>query len=360
MNQDPSIDDRMTANGYVRCGGCGGFLPAGAICGYCLQQQQAANAAPRPKPQVAPAKPWRTGLTLSLLALVVCGVGVAAVFAVKGAGKMGHFSGKAGNSTLASLGAPGSDGSDTMAVKSDDRVMAALNEGNPEAALSAMSASSSPPAGTMQATSTPDVPTMQTKPTESTPTMQQAAGMPDDIRRWLEHLQKVEQARTALAASQLTDSVRTLTGLQAGDITHAGDESSDDKATETRKQNERAQRVGGDMQTMQQAWRTLLNAFDSVPAPAECASIKSNYDQVISQTGSMIMEIVGHIKSASNDPQSAISALTAMQGTSKSKIDVPARASDKGVENVCRKYDTVKWFDIASDVGGGTMSQLGF
>jgi hypothetical protein len=187
-------------------------------------------------------------------------------------------------------------------------------------------------------------------------------GMPDDVRRWLEHLQKIEQARVALAANQLTGAVKTLTSLQAGDMSWAMGDGDDDNSQDAvkRKQNERAQKVGGDMQSMQTAWRTLSNAFNAVPPPAECAGIKSNYDQVIGQTGSMILDIVAQLQSASNDPQSAVAALTAMQGQSKSKIDVPARAADQGVANVCRRYDTVKWFDIQSDVGAGTMSQLGF
>jgi hypothetical protein len=74
----------------------------------------------------------------------------------------------------------------------------------------------------------------------------------------------------------------------------------------------------------------------------------------------MILDIVSQIRASANDPQGAVSALTAMQGRSKSQIDVPARATDSNVASICRKYDVVKWFDIQGDVGSGTMSQLGF
>jgi len=214
----------------------------------------------------------------------------------------------------------------------------------------------------MQAVQAPQTPTMQNGPASTPATLEaQPKGMPDNVRNWLEHLRKTEQARITLATAQLEQSVKTLTGLQAGDMTHAmDDDGSDSVSAEKAKENDRAQKVGGDMATMEQAWKTLLSAFDSVPAPAECVGIKANYDQVVGQTGIMILDIVSKINSASSDPQGALAALTAMQGTSKSKIDVPARAADSGVSDVCKRYDTVKWFDIQSDVGSGTMSQLGF
>jgi hypothetical protein len=241
--------------------------------------------------------------------------------------------------------------------------MNALASGNAEQALSVLQSSGSTAPATLQASgSSEPAPVMQNTAPAPTPILEATkGGMPDDVRRWLEHLQRIEQTRINLAAGQIQEAVKTLTGLKADDMTHAmDDEDNNSRDAEEKKQKARAQRVGGDMASMQTAWRTLLATFDSVPAPAECVGIKSNYDSVIGQTGVMIMDIVGQIKSASNDPQAAVQALTAMQGTSSSKIDVPARAADQGVNGVCKRYDTPKWFDIQSDVGSGAMARLGF
>lgn len=351
----------MTANGYVRCGGCGGFLPAGAICGYCLQQQQMAQSRMvTPTPAAKPARPGRVLAMIAVCAIAVCGVGLAAVFAARGAIHSANLTRQGpGSSALAGLDASGNGGESTLASGSNNKLIAALNSGDTQQALSVLQSAPAPTPPVTQSTSTP-APAITPSTTSQAPITESAAGMPDNVRRWLEHLQKIEQARISLSAGQLQDAVKTLAGLQAGDMTHAlDDEGNDSKEAEQRKQNDRAQHVGGDMASMQQAWRTLLNAFDSVQAPAECAAIKTNYDQVIGQTGTMILNIVGQIKNASNDPQAALSALTAMQGQSKTKIDVPARAADQGVSSVCKHYDTVKWFDIQSDVGSGVMSQLG-
>ncbi|HVT11037.1 MAG TPA: hypothetical protein VHE55_02115 [Fimbriimonadaceae bacterium] len=363
----------MVANGYVRCSGCGGYLPAGAICGYCLQKQQAAAAPPQAMAKPRAVRPARHILTIALMSLAVCAVGLGSIFVIRSVGKMAHNGAPSGS--LAGL-TKQADESSTLDSTANQKVISALNSGNPQQALTEMQATgSTPPAPVMQASGSEAPPVMQTAPQQQQPPaslqttpppakpMLEAGstGMPNDVRKWLEHLQRIEQARLSLAATQLKNAVSTLVSLQAGDISHGMDEDGNDSVdTERRKQNDRAQAVGGNMATMQQAWKSLLTAFDSVPAPAECQSIKDNYDQVIGQTGSMILDIVGQIKSAANDPQAAVTALTAMQGTSKSRIDVPARASDAGVAKVCKHYDVVKWFDIQSDVGSGTMSQLGF
>gem|GEM_PF-5874181 len=352
----------MTANGYVRCGGCGGYLPAGAICGYCLQRQNmAVLQQPAPRPRSKP-RPLRTAVTLALCALAVCGVGLAAVFAVRTVAKVGPLASRTSSSALSGLTAQAEDGgSDALASGSNQQLVQALSSGNTQQALAAMQATGSTGTPTLETSQPASTPTMQSSPSSTPSTLETGKGMPDNVRNWLEHLHKTEEARITLATAQLQEAIKTLGGLQAGDITHAMDDGSDDtQATEKAKENQRAQKVGGDMASMEQAWKTLLSAFDSVPAPAECVGIKANYDQVVGQTGIMILDIVSKINSASNDPQGALAALTAMQGTSKAKIDVPARAADAGVGDVCKRYDTVKWFDIESDVGSGTMSQLGF
>jgi hypothetical protein len=364
MSLDPNIDDRMTVNGYVRCGGCGGYLPAGAICGYCLDQQRAA-ASQRAAAQPRPAKPLRALLSIAFFAAIACDVGFAALTALKGVAK--HAAPLSGSSAalqkLTGL-STGSDGSslNSLTSRGNPDVMAALSSGNSQQALSLMQATGSNSAPTMQtAPPTQPPPTMQAQSAPATPILESAKGMPDDVRNWLEHLHRTEDTRIALAATQLQDAVKTLVGLQAGDITHGlDDEDNSSQEAEKKKHDERAQGVGNNIGNMQQAWKTLLSAFDSVPTPAECVAAKRNYDQVISQTGSMIMDIVAQIRASTKDPQAAVSALTAMQGKSKSQIDVPARATDQNVATICRRYDVTKWFDIQGDVGGGSMSQLGF
>lgn len=360
--QNPNIDDEMTANGYVQCGGCGGYLPAGAICGYCLQRQQGvtpAMAAPAAAVRPKRTKPFKAIASLTLCAIAVCAIGAGAVIAARAVSK--------GSASTMRSGPASNNGSASLTSGANQEVINALSSGDTQQALSAMAAASSPPPPSTlaaPAAETPQTPVMQqgsTPPPAATLAVEKA-GMPDDVRNWLEHLNRIEQTRVGLAASQIQNAMRTLATLQSGDLAWAmdGDEEDSNADATRKKQQERAQRVGNDMQSLQTAWRTLSTAFNSVPPPAECVGIKANYDQVINQTGNMMVDIIGQLQNASKDPQAAISALTAMQGQSKSRIDVPARAADQGVGSICRKYDVTKWFDIQGDVGSGAMAQVGF
>lgn len=255
---------------------------------------------------------------------------------------------------------PAVAGSPTLSHQQADAVVAALGSGNAQQALNALSSVGSEPTAVLPSGESVGVPVTQVSSADPTPVLSSGTGeMPADVRNWLEHLRKIESARIALASGEVQDAAQVLMGLQSSDLTRALDEDADSQEDERRTALERAGKVAGDMATMRQAWRTLQTAFDSVPAPAECASIQRSYDQVIGETGAMIVEIVGAMRSASDDPQAAVKALTAMQGQSKARIDVPARMSDQGVDQLCRKYGAVKWFDIQNDIGSGVMGRLG-
>jgi hypothetical protein len=119
-------------------------------------------------------------------------------------------------------------------------------------------------------------------------------------------------------------------------------------------------RVVGSASNMTSDWHRLIQAFGAWPAPSECAGLKENYDQVLSETGNMIEEIVSVVSNIGEDPMSAIGKLEQMRGKSSSRIDARAKQVDDGVADLCRKYDTPKWFEVKSDFGGGSLSSLGF
>lgn len=330
----------MNTGGYVQCRGCGGWLPPGSLCGYCLQRRAGAGNVPKRR--------GRLIAMLACLALAVVGIALA-----------GRFFQSARSSSLAGP-SPAAAGSPTLSHQQADAVVAALGSGNARQALSALSSASSETTAVLPSGDDVGAPITQVTSENPTPVMASETGaMPDDVRNWLEHLRKIESARIALATGEVQDAAQVLLGLQSSDLNRALDEDADSQEDERRAALDRAGKVAGDMATMRQAWRTLQTAFDSVPAPAECASIQSSYDRVVGETGAMMMEVVGAMRSASDDPQAAVKALTAMQGQSKARIDVPARMSDQGVDQLCRKYGAVKWFDIQNDIGSGVMGRLG-
>lgn len=182
--------------------------------------------------------------------------------------------------------------------------------------------------------------------------------MPPEIRAWLEHLERIEKKRGELSGEQLSSAIVSMTELQLGGgldaikamIEDTGEGEAAPSPAETTKK---------DFESFNSEWRKLSDEFESYPPPAECVPIRDEYRVVLSETGSMIVEIVGQIQNAEADPKAAVNVLSKMKGTSDGRIGTPSRSSDRLVGDICRKYDTSKWFAINADFGGGMFGKLG-
>lgn len=196
-------------------------------------------------------------------------------------------------------------------------------------------------------------PMLQAQGSAGVPTLNQEAGMPDNIRQYLQHVERCESRRTSMASSQVADAVGMLTDLQGANMQGLFDED----GPPVEKMPSPTGKVIDSARNMRVNWDDLLRTFDSVQAPAECAAIKSYFDRVIRETGLMMFEITDAVSRAGSDRQQALRALMGMQGKSASRIDRPAREADALVAGVCGRYNTRKWFDITSDVGGGMLGR---
>lgn len=182
--------------------------------------------------------------------------------------------------------------------------------------------------------------------------------MPADVRAWLEHLERIERKRGQLAMEQLSEAIITLSELQLGGSIDAlqsllgGDEGTEapSPATEAKR----------DFDAYKGKWRQLEDEFASVRPPGECGPIRDAYNVALGETGNMILEIVDQIQNAEQDRAAALRALNAMKGTSDDRIGHPSNRTDALVADICRKYDTAKWFDIKNDFGSGMFGKLGF
>lgn len=177
--------------------------------------------------------------------------------------------------------------------------------------------------------------------------------MPDDIRRWLEHLEATEKKREKLAkkglanlmilaqTAQLGMDLDGLRQLAQGDPDMAEPKTSADKVGESAEQT-RAE------------WKQLRADFESYPPPGECQPIAQNYTNALSETGAMMADILDAIAVSKEDTQKALNSLYGMQNASKS-IDEYGDATDSGVAEICEKYNTRKWFSIAKDFGNSSL-----
>ncbi len=184
------------------------------------------------------------------------------------------------------------------------------------------------------------------------------AVMPDDVRKWLEHLERIEKKRGQLSTEQLSGAIVTMTELQLGGgldainsmINDSGEGSAPESpASSTKKEFE----------NYQTEWTKLNEDFWSLPPPAECIPTRDAYNMALNETGTMIVEIVKQIETGMDEPKKAIAILTGMKGTSEARIGKPSRTTDDLVAGICNKYDTRKWFSISTDFGSGLFGKLG-
>ncbi len=187
------------------------------------------------------------------------------------------------------------------------------------------------------------------------------AVMPDDVRKWLEHLERIERKRGQLAMKQFAQALVDKSALAGGatmeilkGLLRDAETGGDSPEVETP-----AQSIKSKNETYKTEWTTLTDEFLAFPPPAECVPTRDKYNFVLSETKSMILEIMEKIDNSTKDPDAAVAELTAMLGTSTSRIDAPGGETDDLVSRICNKYETRKWFSISKDFGGGLTGAFG-
>jgi hypothetical protein len=183
--------------------------------------------------------------------------------------------------------------------------------------------------------------------------------MPDDIRKWLEHLEKIEKRKNDLSMKQLSQMAvlmqqMKVLGSGMGILNEEeGGFGGDTGPSETAK---------GSFDALRPEWNQLIADFRSYPPPAECRPIADDYFRAVSEIPGMNSDLAGILESIAGNPENAASALEKamkIQNTSANVIDKNLKETDNKVGDICRKYETRKWFEIKTDVGGGLMGKFG-
>jgi DNA-binding transcriptional MerR regulator len=179
-------------------------------------------------------------------------------------------------------------------------------------------------------------------------------GMPEDVHRWLEHLERTEKKRGRLAQQGLSRMMIiaqtagmgvSLDGLKA---LASGDPDSPEPKLSKDEIAEASEQVKND-------WAQLKQEFASFPPPPECVRIADPYSHAIDETGAMISDVLDALAIAQEgDTSTALNSLYGMQNASKS-IDEFGRNTDSRVGDICDKYNVRKWFSISSDFGNSNV-----
>jgi len=177
--------------------------------------------------------------------------------------------------------------------------------------------------------------------------------MPDDIRKWLEHLERIEKRKNDLSLKQVANMMVLMKQMQVlgADPSALLDEDSDSTPP--------ADKARGEFNDLKPEWNQLIRDFQSYPPPAECKPIADNYSRAINEIPGMMSDIADILQNAASNPQDALQKAYKLQNTSANVIDKYLGETDSGVGAICSKYDTSKWFSIKTDVGGGALMKFG-
>ena len=180
--------------------------------------------------------------------------------------------------------------------------------------------------------------------------------MPAEIRRWLEHLEKIEKRKNDLSMRQLSQMAvlmkqMQLTGPAMGILKELeGEEGGDLGPSSTAKES---------FDSLRPEWNQLIVDFRALAPPDECRPIADDYFRAISEIPGMNSDLASVLAGVEADPAKALESAMRLQNTSANVIDKNLGSADSRVGDICRKYETRKWFEIKTDVGGGLMGKFG-
>jgi predicted RNase H-like HicB family nuclease len=199
---------------------------------------------------------------------------------------------------------------------------------------------------------TPLVVTDEGEPASSM-TLDQAKQMPKDIFDWLKHLERIERERRRMSTAQAAELSVAMTKMSLGGATDMlksmlGGEGGEDEDPPLPTEG-----LVSSTEEKRKEWTKLVEDFRSYPPPTECAAAAASYDEALTETQAMMMEVLEAVNVAQESPDKAVAILTEMQGKSSERIDVAGRDTDVEVQRICDKYETRKWFGISSDFAGG-------
>jgi hypothetical protein len=171
--------------------------------------------------------------------------------------------------------------------------------------------------------------------------------MPEDIRKWLEHLERIEKQRVDMAKDQISSLMVAMTKLS---VSGGADNLERIMAGEDPKAPH--EDLSAQANTMRSEWNGLIQRFRSFPPPQRCRQLAETYDRALVATSLSLLTVTDALGKASSDLHGALSSVQRMQGESYQSVDVPAASSDNQLAEICREYDTDKWFVIHADIAG--------
>lgn len=168
--------------------------------------------------------------------------------------------------------------------------------------------------------------------------------MPEDVRKWLEHLKNIDKQREAYNSTFAVKLIGMVGSLQPG--TYFEEEPAREEEAARRS------KASGVVDDVEAFFAKLTNDFQALPPPAECGPIASEYASMLLESRSML----GQISTAVTNLDTK--SLEALQGTTYQRLDTKAEGTNDKIEAICDKYHEPNKYavfvDKSSAVGLGS------
>ena len=167
------------------------------------------------------------------------------------------------------------------------------------------------------------------------------SGMPDDIRRWLEHLKRVDEKRESLNIELTGELMGLVATLRPGTFSEedAGEASEDD--------SRRRNTAGEAISNVDAIFSDLITEFQSFPPPPQCRTIAVQYNSALFGTREISIELMEALSNLD------LQAAQALVGKSYSKVDSHVATANRLVDGLCSKYGVPNLYKLLVEKSGG-------
>ncbi len=173
-----------------------------------------------------------------------------------------------------------------------------------------------------------------------------AEGKPStaDIEDYLAFLKQIEVTKQQLIREQTGNALQLLAqakGLSA--------------SLEEKDYNNTFENMNKSMKFNSGAWGELSAKFQGRVPPQSCLDLANKYYDHLGKLQAQLLAINDALSKVASNPNSALSALSQMQGAASQEMDEAIRKADDALADVCDKYHLHKEFDIRGDSGSSGM-----
>lgn len=166
---------------------------------------------------------------------------------------------------------------------------------------------------------------------------QTAVTMPDDVRKWLEHLKRIDRERETHGTEYQLTLLANVGSLAPVNQAEQGTLNSET----TRRKSKGSSLIGN----VDDFYSDLTSRFQAISPPVECGQIASDYSALLLESQAMVREVTSAVEHLDID------GLRSMKNTSFKRVDERGSETNQRIAAICAKYHEPNKYAVFVDRG---------